>query len=183
MKKILFLVALTMVSICSSAQFVLTPSAGLMTENGPYVINRNGSESENYYAAKEAVEKTIHNVDIGELDYEKSFNALYIYQNRGKMPGALLATDWTIKFHLRIETSEGKIMISIEKAEELEYKRKGETLGYIYPTTGKNSMMNDMMGVHYIFNSKGEVAKSCKKLKAIYENVANDIVKQIENNL
>ena len=57
MKKNVLSALFAIVSLCCNAQFVLTPSAGLMTEDGPYTILRNGSESENYDAAKKLSRK------------------------------------------------------------------------------------------------------------------------------
>ena len=57
MRKYFLLTALfALMSLCCNAQFKLTPSAGLMTEDGPYTITKSGSEVENYEAAKKAVE-------------------------------------------------------------------------------------------------------------------------------
>lgn len=44
-------------------------------------------------------------------------------------------------------------------------------------------MFTQISGIQYIFNSKGVVAKGCKKMKDIFEEYANSLVKNIENNL
>ena len=183
MKKNVLSALFAIVSLCCNAQFVLTPSAGLMTEDGPYTILRNGSESENYDAAKKAVEETIPGVEIGDLEYEKSFEASSEYKTHRKLPGAFIATDWNIKYKMKVESAEGKIFISFEEIGYMEVRRKGELMYNIYPTTGRNSMLGDIAGNHFIFNSKGEVAKGCKKLKELFEDIANNIVKDIERNL
>ena len=121
MRKYFLLTALfALMSLCCNAQFKLTPSAGLMTEDGPYTITRSASEAENYEAAKKAVETAISGADIGEIEYEKSFSVTAKYKNRGKLPGALGATDWVIDYTLKIEMSDDKILVSFAKIGNLE---------------------------------------------------------------
>ncbi len=182
MKKCVLFAIFAAVSLCCNAQFVLTPSAGLMTEDGAYTILREGSESENYYAARKAVQSAFTNADIGELEYEKSFVASILHKSHGRLFGSLAAGDWEINFKLKIETQEGKILISYEKVGSLEWESMGNT-SFIFPTTGKNSAALIMANSRYIFNSKGQVAKNCKKAKELFEDVANGIVKDIESNL
>ena len=184
MRKYFLLTALfALMSLCCNAQFKLTPSAGLMTEDGPYTITKSGSEVENYEAAKKAVETAISGAEIGEIEYEKSFSVSAKYKNRGKLPGALGATDWVIDYTLKIEMSDDKILVSFAKIGNLEVWKRGEVLQYIHPTTGKNSMLVDITGNHYLFNSKGEICKGGKKMVALFEEMANGIVKEIERNL
>lgn len=182
MKKSVFVAIFAAVSLCCDAQFVLTPSAGLMTEEGAYTILREGTESENYYVVKKAVESAFPNADIGELDYEKSFVVSILHKRHSRLFGAMVAGDWEIEFKLKIEAQEGKILISYEKVGTLKWDSKGNT-AFVFPTTGKNSTMLIMANSRYIFNSKGQVAKNCKKAKELYEDIANGIVKDIENNL
>ena len=184
MRKYFLLTALfALMSLCCNAQFKLTPSAGLITEDGPYTITRSASEAENYEAAKKAVETAISGADIGEIEYEKYFSVTAKYKNRGKLPGALVATDWVIDYTLKIEMSDDKILDSFAKIGNLEVWKKGEVLQYIHPTTGENSILVDMTGNHYLFNSKGEICKGGKKMVALFEEMANGIVKEIERNL
>ena len=183
MKKYILLTAFAVISLCCNAQFKLTPSAGLMTEDGPYTILKTGTEVENYEAAKRAVEVAISGAEIGEIEYEKSFAVTAKYKNRGKLPGALIATDWIVDYTLKVEASEDKIQISFSKVGNLEVWKKGEVLQYIHPTTGKNSMFGDITGNHYLFNSKGEICKGGKKMVALFEEMANGIVKEIKKNL
>ena len=184
-KRVLFSI-FVVVSLCCNAQFVLTPSSGLMTEDGAYTILREGTESENYYAAKKAVNTAFPNADIGELEYEKSFVTGILHKEHGKLPvsGAYLAGDWKIEFKLKIDTSEGKILVSYEEVGMLEWEsRKVNSTWYIIPAMGNNSIMAELEQKRYVFNSKGQVAKGCKKTKILFEDVANSIVKEIENNL
>ena len=183
MKKYILLTAFAVISLCCNAQFKLTPSAGLMTEDGPYVILKSGTEVENYEAAKRAVEVAISGAEIGEIEYEKSFAVSAKYKNRGKLPGALIASDWVFDYTLKVEVSEDKIQISFTNLGTFEVWQKGEVLQYIHLTTGKNSMREAMTGNHYLFNSKGEISKGGKKMVALFEEIANGIVKDIENNL
>lgn len=183
MRKFILSAVFAAISLCSNAQFKLTPSNGLMTEEGPYTIMRTGSEVENYETAKKAVEATITGAEIGELEYEKSFAVSAKYKNHGKLPGALVATDWVIDYDLKVEVSEEKIQIFFTKIGCLEVWKKGEIIQYIHPTTGKNSMLVDMTGSHYLFNSKGQICKGGKKAVLIFENMANEIVRNIERNL
>jgi len=183
MKRRLCLAAFAVVSIFCQAQFILTPSAGLMTEDGPYIITRNGSEAENYEAAKKAVLAAIPDAKIGDLEYEKSFNATSAIKDHRKLPGALIATDWTIEYTIEIECEDGKVMVSFKHIGAIVVRRKGDVIMNVYPSTGANSMLGQMMGNQYIFNSKGTVAKQCKKLKELYESYANNIAKNIEHNL
>lgn len=183
MKKYILLTAFVVMSVCCNAQFKLTPSAGLMTEDGPYTILRSGTEAENYEAAKKAVEAAIPDVDVGELENEKSFSATCKYKNHAKLPGALIATDWVVDYTLKVDVTDEKIQISFSEVGSMEIWKKGEVIQYIHPTTGKNSMLRDAMGNHYLFNSKGQIAKGCKKMVLLYENMANGIVKDIEKNL
>lgn len=183
MKRIICFAVFASLAFCCHSQFILTPSAGLMTEDGPYIIQREGTESENYYAAKKAVENAIPDAEIGDLEYEKSFNASSTIKDRRKLPGALIATDWTIDYTIEVECTDGKVMISFKNIGALKAKKKGEVIMNVYPSTGENSMLNQIMGVEYIFNSKGVVAKGCKKLKEIFEEYANTIATKIENNL
>ena len=74
-------------------------------------------------------------------------------------------------------------MVSFKQIGPLEASKKGEVIMNVYPTTGKNSMLMGVSGIQYIFNSKGVVAKGCKKMKEIFEDYANTLVKDIENNL
>ena len=182
MKKSVLFAIFAAVSLCCNAQFVLTPSSGLMTEDGAYTILREGSESENYYAAKKAVQSAFQNADIGELEYEKSFVVGILHKRHSKLYAAMVAGDWEIEFKLKIETQEGKILISYEKVSPLKWEAKGNT-SLVFPTTGKNSAALIMANSRYIFNSKGQVAKNCKKAKELFEDVANGIVKDIESNL
>lgn len=183
MKKIISIIALFAISMCCYAQFVLTPSSGLMTEDGPYTIIRDGSESENYYAAKKSIEVAIPDAEIGEAEYEKSFNVTSAFKDHRTLPGALVATDWRIDYTLLIECTDGKIMISFKELGYLEASKKGEVVCCVHPTSGSNSMMGDLLGNHYIFNSKGMVSKGCKKMKTLFEEYANNLVKNIEKNL
>ncbi|MBQ9203044.1 MAG: hypothetical protein IJ155_02250 [Prevotella sp.] len=183
MKKFFCVAALAVVSLCAEAQFVLTPSSGLMTEDGPYIIMREGTEVENYEAAMQAVGRAIPNAEIGEVEYEKSFNVTSAFKERRKLPGAIVATDWNTGYTLFVECAEGKIMVSFKQIGPLEASKKGEVIMNVYPTTGKNSMLMGVSGIQYIFNSKGVVAKGCKKMKEIFEDYANTLVKDIENNL
>lgn len=183
MKKVCLAAMFAAVSLCCNAQFILTPSAGLMTENGAYTILREGTESENYYAARKAVELVIPGADIGEEEYEKSFFVGGTYKNHGKLPGGWVASDWIIPYKIKVETTEGNILISFANVGDMEVRKKGELLCTIHPTSGKNSYLNDLMGSRHIFNSKGQVAKGCKSIKEIYENMANGFIKDIENNL
>lgn len=180
MKKLILFVAFVVATLCCNAQFVLTPSAGLMTEDGPYTIIRDGSDSENYYAAKKAVESAIPNADIGDLEYEKSFNATSVIKEHSKLPESLATHDWQWNYTLEVECADGKIRISFKHIGALEVWKKGEHLQNIYPSIGKNSMFSID---HFVFNSKGTVAKGCDKMKKIFEDCANNLVKSIENNL
>lgn len=181
-RSVIFAIFAAAVTLFCNAQFVLTPSAGLVTEDGAYTILREGTESENYYVAKKAVESAFPNADIGELEYEKSFVAGILHKSHSKLLGATAAGDWEIEFKLKIEAQEGKILISYEKVGNLKWEAKGTT-AYVIPKTGKNSAMLIMAGSRFIFNSKGQVAKSCKKAKELFEDVANGIVKDIEKNI
>ena len=184
MKRLIWLAVFTAVSVCCKAQFVLTPSAGLMTEDGPYVISRNGSEAENYEAAKKAVLSAIPDAKIADLEYEKSFNASSAIKDRRRLAGALVKSDLTIEYTLEVECEDGKVMVSFKSNGPMELRtKKGELFMNIYPTTGSNSMLTQVAGVQHIFNSNGNVAKQCKKIKELYESYMNDIVKSIENNL
>ncbi|MBQ6749752.1 MAG: hypothetical protein IJR02_03150 [Bacteroidaceae bacterium] len=183
MKKIFLAAMFAVVSLCCNAQFVLTPSAGLMTEDGAYTILREGTESENYHAAKKAVELAIQGVDIGDLEYEKSFLASSIQKGNRRFPGGWSSCDWSILFKIKVETFDGKILISFDSVGNMEASKKGEILAVVYPTMGKNSYLNDLMGQRYIFNSKGQVGKGCQVFKDMYEEIGNSIVKEIENNL
>ena len=183
MKKSVLFAIFAAVSLFCNAQFVLSPSAGLITEDGAYTILREGSESENYHAAQKAVQSAISSADIGELEYEKSFIVGGTYKNHGILKGGMVATDWVIPYELKVEAAEGKILISFTSTGNMEVWKKGEVLFIISPTMGKNSYLNDMMGHRNIFNSKGQVSKGCKSMKELYENMANGIVKDIEKNL
>jgi len=182
MKKYILLTAFAVISLCCNAQFKLTPSAGLMTEDGPYTILKSGTEAENYNAAKRAVEAAVSGAEIGEIEYEKSFAVTAKYKNHRKLPGALVATDWVIDYTLKVEVTDEKILISFSKVGSLEVWKKGEVLLYIHPTTGKNSFLGNF-GNQYLFNSKGEICKGGKKMVALFEDIANGIVKDIEKNL
>lgn len=183
MKKIFTLAIFATMSLCSNAQFKLTPSSGLMTEEGPYTIMKAGSEAENYEAARRAVEFAIPGADIGDLEYEKSFAVSVVYNAHEKLPGALQATDWSIDYHLKVEAFDGKIEISFTEAGTWVVRRKGEVIQNIYPTTGKNSFSRAVFGHNFLFNSKGKICKGGKKVVAKYEEIANGIVRDIENNL
>lgn len=183
MKRFYLLIAFIAITLCSYAQFVLTPSAGLMTEDGPYIINRSGSEIENYNAAKKVIARVIPNAEMGDVEYEKSFNVTSEFKDKGRLPGAMVKTDWIIKYTLLVTCEDGKISISFKDLGEMEVYRKGERVMNIYPTTGSNSMLGQAAGIQHIFNSKGVVASGCKKLKLMFETKANDLVKEIENNL
>ena len=184
MKKNVLFAIFAAVSLCCNAQFVLTPSSGLMTEGGAYTILREGTESENYYAAQKAVNTAFPNADIGELEYEKSFATSILHKEHGKLPlsGSYVAGDWKIEFKLKIDASEGKVLVSFEEVGMLEWGRGTQTW-YIIPAMGSNSIMAELEQKRYVFNSKGLVAKGCKKTKKLFEDVANGIVKDIENNL
>lgn len=183
MKRFLFSTIVSVISLFSFAQFKLTPSAGLITEDGPYTILRDGTESENYEVAMKAVEAAISDAQIGELEYEKSFAVTARYKTRGKLPGAMAATDWTIDYDLKVEVAENKILIYFTKIGSLVAKKRERLILTIHPTIGNNSMLRDILGNHHLFNSKGEICKGGKKFVAIYEDVANGIVKEIENNI
>lgn len=183
MRRLFTLSVLLTIALCAQAQFMLTPSNGLMTADGGYTISRTGSESENYYAAKTAIQAVIPEVEIADVDYEKSFIAKSVYKHHGRMPGAAAKTDWFLEYALKIEASDDGIIIFFEKTGDIEYQKKGHFLGYVHPTTGSNSLLSDIAGHHYIFNSKGEVARMCKKLVAFYEDFANNLVKDIEEKL
>ena len=113
---------------------------------------------------------------------EKSFNVSSVIKDRGKLPGALVKTNWSIEYTLEIECDEGKIMLSFKEFGPLEASNKNFYQAY-YPSSGSNSMGKQFAGVQYIFNSKGEIAKGCAKLKTIFEDYANNIAKNIESNL
>lgn len=183
MKKYILMTVFTVMSLCCNAQFTLTPSAGLITEDGPYTILRSGTAAENYAAAKTAVEAAIPGVDVGELVYEESFSATAKYKNHAKLPGALVATDWVVDYTLKVEVTEEKILISFSEVGSLVASHKGEIIQWIHPTIGSNSMFRDMTGNHYLFNSKGQICKGGKKMVEVFENMANGIVKDIENKL
>ena len=183
MKKFLSLATFLAISVVVQAQFVLTPDAGLMTADGPYTIVREGTEAENYYAAKKAIENVIPNAEIGDVEYEKTFNVTSVFKNHGKIAGAIVATDQKTEYTLEISCTDGKIMISFKNIGCMEITRKGETYMVVYPKTGKNSWLGQVSGQQYLFNSKGEIAKQCKKLVAMYEDNANNLVKCIENSL
>ena len=183
MKRFLLALFVTMSQLCN-AQFVLTPSAGLMTEDGPFVIKREATEAENYYAAKKAVEQVVAGANVGDQEYEKSFLVTSAFKEHKRLPGALIASYWTVEYTLEIDCSDGQISISFKELGPLAVaSKKGEVFGHVYPTTGRNSMIGNIMGAQYVFNSKGEVAKGCKKLKEIFEDFANNLAKDIENSL
>lgn len=183
MKRIIIFAVFAVISLCSYAQFVLTPSAGLMTEDGPYVISRDGTEVENYEAVKKAIDKVIPNGEVGEVEYEKSFNVSSAFKGHGKLPGALVATDREIRYTLFIDCYEGRIQISFKELDAMKVTKNDELLFNIYPTIGKNSMSNQLSGIQYVFNSKGKVASGGKKIKVMFEDYANELVKQIESYL
>lgn len=182
MRKYILLTAFAVVSLCCNAQFKLTPTAGLITEDGPYTILRSSTEADNYEAAKKAVEAAIPDAQIGELEYEKLFSVVAKYKEHSKIPGALFASDWSIDYTLKVEVTEDKIFISFDKIGSLENRFKNNYF-YVHPTAGKNSMLADLKGGHYLFNSSGQISKGGKKFVALFENMANGIVKNIENNL
>ena len=183
MKKKLFVVVLTTLSLCCHAQFVLTPS-GLMTEDGAYTIMRTGTESENFEVAKKAVELAIPGIDIGELEYEKSFSANGIQKGHRRFTGfATASVDWSIEYQLKVEAEEDKISISFTKVGSLVLKRKGESVAEVFPTSGKRTILLALSGQGFVFNTNGQVARGCKPIKETYEEMANNIVKTIENNL
>ncbi len=183
MKNLVLTAVLFLISICCNAQFKLTPTAGLITEDGPYTILRNGTETDNYEAAKKAIKVTIPSAEIIDVEYEKSFSVITSYKKHGKLPGDLVATDWAIPYKLKIEASEDKIQISFEEIGSLERRDKKGWVFYIHPTSGKNSMLMDMSNNHYLFNSKGKVGKRAQRYVSFFEEIANGIVKDIENNL
>ena len=183
MKTLVLTAAMFFISLCCNAQFKLTPTAGLITEDGPYTILRSGVEADNYEAAKKAIKATIPNAEIIDVEYEKSFSVIASCKQHGKLPGDLVASDWVIPYKLKIEASDDKIQISFEEIGTLERRSKRGEVFYIHPTTGKNSMLVDMTCNHYLFNSKGKVGKRAQRYVLFFEEFANGIVKEIENNL
>lgn len=183
-KKTLFLALFTMLVLCCKAQFVLTPSGDLLTEDGSYVIQKIGAEEENYEAVEKAIKAVLPNAQISEDEYMKSFSVRDVYKTHAKLPGALKASDWEMNFSFRVEVDTDKIMITFNRAEAVKAHFGSQIGGQtIYPYSGKNSMLTQMGGVLYLFNSKGKVSKGGKKMKAFYEDHANGIVNSIENNL
>jgi hypothetical protein len=185
MKKCILLMFLgALIPVCCNAQFKLTPSAGLMTEDGPYTILRFGTETENYEAAKHAVESAIPEVDVGEIEYGKSFSATAKYKNHSKLlPGHLRATDWEIDYTLKVDVTEEKIIVSFSEVGSLvAWVKEGFGIQY-HPTIGQNSWVYAITDGGYLFNSKGQISKGHKRLVELYENIANEIIKDIEKNL
>lgn len=181
MKRLYLIAIVSVISLYCNAQFKLTPSAGLVTEDGPYTIMRPGTESENYEAVWKAVEKAIPDAEMGELEYEKSFAVNAIYKTRAKLPSALIATDWVLEYDLKVEVAEDKILIFFSNIGTLKATAKlGNNTFLFFPTMGKNTMISPN---RYLFNSKGQICKGGKKMVAIFENIANGIVRDIENNL
>lgn len=186
MKKIFLSMVLAAISVCGNAQFQLTPSSGLMTEDGPYIIQHTGTEAENYQAAVRAVQQAIPDANIGELEYEKSFMVTYTKKGHEVLPGAFIAHDWSIENKLKIEASEDKISVSFAETGDFVVRYKGEVISIIYPRMGKTSFQELLAQICYLFNSKGKLAKNVKgasKLVEKYEQMANEIAKAIESKL
>ena len=109
--------------------------------------------------------------DINESALKEALETLELMNYEGKV------------LAYKVDVTDEKIQISFSEVGNMEIWKKGEVIQYIHPTTGKNSMLRDAMGNHYLFNSKGQIAKGCKKMVLLYENMANGIVKDIEKNL
>lgn len=183
MKKYCIYAVLMLVSGICNAQFVLTPTAGLVAENGVYTISRNGTEKENYDVVKEAIAAVYEDAEIGEEEIEKTVLATIVYKKRFKQAGALVAADHKMEFTLRFETEDGKINVSFTKTGEWETRtKKGELIQIIHMDMGKNNPLKSTGNFH-MFNSKGQIAKGGKKAKEQYEQIANEIVKSIENEI
>lgn len=182
MKKIILSAAFALMGVCCNAQFVLTPNAGLLADNGAYVINHLGTEEENYNIAKKAAISAFSDAQFVDLESNKSFKILYVYKNHDKLPGALIATDWTIKFTLKIETQNDKVLVSFDEAGIWEAQNKNAAFNMI-PSAGKNTMLKSASGITYMFNSKGKPTKGGKKIITAYENIANGIVRDFESEL
>lgn len=181
MKKTILLTLFTITVLSSNAQFTLTPSGMLLTENGSYTITLSKTEEENYDAVKKAIRAILPEAQISE-DYMKLI-VKDKYKTHDKLPGALKASDWEMDYSFNIEINADKIAISFDKAKPIIQHIKGEGTMNIYPFSGKNNFLAQAGGRQFLFNSKGKICSGGKKLKAFYEQHANNIVKNIETHL
>ena len=71
-------------------------------------------------------------MEIGDLEYEKSFEASSEYKTHRKLPGALIATDWNIKYKMK----ERVARMQFEQGEKKNKKQQQYTyqtiFGWIY---------------------------------------------------
>lgn len=183
MKRSILLAVMAMVSVFCNAQFKLTPTAGLMTEDGPYIIQRNASEEENYEVAKQAIMNTIQGAEIGEQEVENTFYVTSKFADFSKLPGTLFKLHWRIDYKLKVQVTEDKILIYFDELGSLVTTLKNQSYEYI-PQSGKNSQwILNTKEIMYLFNSSGEVATGASKLVKFFETKANELVKTIENNI
>lgn len=184
MRTFVLTVILSLFSVCSNAQFKLTPGV-LKTNDGPYTILRNGLEADNYEAAQSAVEAVVPDAEINPLEYGKSFSVSILHTYHGKLFYAFTKY-WDFSYVMRVETFDDKIQISFDEIGTINvWNVKDEILFERFsPTAGRYNLMIQLAGNDRpLFNSKGKVAFKCKKIILMIEEIANGIVKDIENNL
>ncbi len=166
MKKYFLLAIMSLFTFIAKAQFVLTPSDGLKSEDNRYTIKRIGNELENYCAAKEAVKAVIPGAVIVDVEYEKVFLVKAEATIKAKVAGwpLTLAGPYTLKF----EADNGAILTSFEYLGEL--KNTGKRDIVLIPGTGVNTIMSPF----YVFNSSGDLKQ--KKAKVAIEEWANGLM-------
>lgn len=180
MKKYIVLTVISLVSLVSHAQFVLTPNDGLKSKDNVYVIRRVGTELENYYAAKRVLKAVIPDVYIEDLEFEKVITAKAEAFVRLKPKGWVKLYNAFSKYTMKIEVFENELHLSFVELGPFELRKKnGNVHAIVHPYSGHNSFWNQFEP--YLFNSSGD-ASSPKAIAAI-ENWANGLVAQIEKAL
>lgn len=184
MRTYVLTVILSLFSVFSNAQFKLYPGV-LKANDGPYTILRNGLEADNYEAAQRAIETAVPDAVVNPLEYGKSYSVLILHTYYGKLSD-VVARYWDFSYVMKVEAFDDKIQISFDEIGTINvWNVKDEILSERFsPTSRKHTLMTELAGDDRpLFNSKGKVAFGCKKIILKTEEIANGIVKDIENNL
>ena len=174
MKKRIFWAIIFAVSFVSvHAQFVLTPSDGLVYAQGVYTINRQATIEQNLQAASNAIKWVIPDAVI-EQDPQNSntlFASAKAVIKMGKSGAMSLNHKGT--YTLGIEASTEGITIRFVRLSQFEHEQ-GSIIAPWKPD--EKTIIN-----YFVFKYDGKVRH--KKAKLAIENWANDLVQEITKSI
>lgn len=162
-------IALVLTSVQVHAQFVLTPTEGLVYPNGAYTINRNASVDENIQVAENAIKQIVPAAVIEkDSNVKDRFTATANATIKMSKSGAR-ALDHNGSYTLGVEASEQSIKIRFLKLSQFEHEQGS----ILVPWKSADKTIINI----FIFKYDGSVRH--KKAKLAIEEWANNLVQSI----